>query len=105
MFSEALLRITQRLAKVGGWAVTFGEQNEVFWSPGTFEIYECDGDVPPSYADIVSCRKPAYRALAQAHMTNCVTRRVSCEYEAEIVTFKGTHKFIRVAMEPKLDEA
>lgn len=55
MFNEAFLRITQRLAKVGGWAVNFGEKNDVFWTPGTFEILEYPRDKPPSYADAMSC--------------------------------------------------
>jgi PAS domain S-box-containing protein len=104
MFDEALLRITQRLTKVGGWAVAFGEKTDVFWTPGTFEIFEYESDKPPSYADAMNCIQPSYVALAQSNMASCQEQGEPCEFELEIRTFKGTPKWLRVAMEPQRNE-
>ncbi|MES2626906.1 MAG: PAS domain-containing protein [Pseudomonadota bacterium] len=105
MYNQALLRITQRLAKVGGWAVTYGETVDVFWTPGIFEIYEYDGDTPPSLVDTLNCVHPDYLDETTRHMSNCEKKGIACEFDMEIVTFKGTPKILRIAMEPRLDEA
>src|SRR5687768_13990001 len=108
MFNEALLRVTQRLAKVGGWAVTLGTEGKdgsVFWTPGTFEIYECEGNISPTYSEVMNCIRPQYRAITFAQMADCEERGIPGEFEVEILTFKGTAKFIRVALEPQLDDA
>ncbi|HEY0961737.1 MAG TPA: PAS domain-containing protein [Pseudomonadales bacterium] len=106
MLKETLLRLIQRLAKVGGWAITLdgsGAVASVHWTPGTYEIYEHDGPAPLDFAAHLQCIQPAYRELAMTKFAACNSGE-PIEYEMEIVTSRGKQKFVRIVAEPELDE-
>jgi PAS domain S-box-containing protein len=104
MLKETLLRLIQRLAKVGGWAVTYeaGQQTDIHWTPGTYEIYEHEGSSPPSFNENLDLILPAYRELAVTRFEGCI-RGVPCDFEIEILTFKGNPKWLRIIAEPEFD--
>ncbi|MGV3591750.1 MAG: PAS domain-containing protein, partial [Gammaproteobacteria bacterium] len=105
MLKETLLRLIQRLAKVGGWAITLdgsGAVLSVHWTPGTYEIYEHDGPEPLDFATHLECIQPSYRELALARFAACI-RGVPVEYEMEVVTPRGTPKFLRMIAEPEFN--
>ncbi len=102
MLKETLLRLIQRLAKVGGWAVTYeGTQSSVYWTPGTYEIYEHDGPAPAAFAEHLNLIQPAYRALAIGKFEGCL-RGEPCDYELQITTSKGNLKWLRITAEPEM---
>ncbi|MDT8397777.1 MAG: ATP-binding protein [Pseudomonadales bacterium] len=105
MLRETLLHITERLARVGGWIVRYDEEHSVFWTPGVFAIYELDGDTPAPFDAILACTLPAYREMARDLLQKCQTIGEPCDFEMEIETFKGSHKWVRVVADPYLDEA
>jgi PAS domain S-box-containing protein len=104
MLKETLLRLIQRLAKVGGWAVTYEDGvNAVHWTPGTYEIYEYDGTTAPSFDEALTRIHPEYRELSIQNMERCQKLGKPCDFEIEITTYKGTHKWLHVVAEPELD--
>jgi PAS domain S-box-containing protein len=103
MLKETLLRLIQRLAKVGGWAVTFEDgQGRSHWTPGTFEIYEYEGSEPPGYDQHMEMVHPAYRQLA-IERYDALLRGEACEFAMEIVTARGNQRWIRMVGEPEFD--
>jgi PAS domain S-box-containing protein len=103
MLNETLLRLIQRLAKVGGWTVLYdADKVSVVWTPGTFEIYEIDTGIAPLYDVHMEMIHPAYRQLAIDKYAGLL-RGESCEFTMEIVTAKGNQRWIRMSGEPQLD--
>ena len=109
MLKDTLLRLIQRLSKVGGWAVTYESGSiraisSIHWTPGTYEIYEYEGTSPPSFDAHLEVILPAYRQLAIDNIALCLGGE-SCEFEVEIMTFKGNLKWLRFVAEPEFDGA
>lgn len=103
MLKETLLRLIQRLAKVGGWAVEFdGDRVSTHWTAGTFEIYEYEGSTPPSYEQHLEMIHPAYRQMAVTRL-NAMMQGQAGEFAMEIVTSKGHQRWIHVMGEPEFD--
>jgi PAS domain S-box-containing protein len=105
MLNVTLLRLIQRLAKVGGWAITLdsdGEIGAVHWTPGTHEIYEHEGPHPLDFDTHQQCIVPAYREIASRNFAACI-KGEPIDYELEIVARRGTPKYIRLVAEPERD--
>jgi PAS domain S-box-containing protein len=105
--TETLLRLIQRLAKVGGWSVTFNGESinaigSVHWTPGTYEIYEYDRAEPAGMDAHLEMIMPAYRELALGKFAAC-RRGESIDFEMQILTFRNTPKWVRMLGEPEFD--
>ncbi len=103
MLNDTLLEITQKLAKVGGWAITYGESRSLYCSTAMLEIF---GYAPHTVLTLEQIGRhilPAYRPLVMEQMEHCHTSGTCCDIEFEINTAVGTHKWIHVIAQNEED--
>lgn len=98
-----LIRMGGKIARQGCWMREPGTVAATFWSDELYDIYEYDGLSPPSIDKVFSLVLPQYRTLAWSLFDELTVKGVRTEYECEILTFKGNHKWLRVVGEPQRD--
>ena len=99
--SRQLLRHTEQLAGVGGWAAD-ADTGDVRWTQGTYAIHEVDpeGDFEPTLETAVDFYHPDDRATIETAVANCYEHGEPYELELRLVTGEGEKKWVRTRGEP-----
>ncbi len=98
---ECLLRETNRMARVGGWALDL-ETGQVWWSEVTRQIHEVPEDFEPQLAEALDFfPQPGREDLAKAIAH---TRQTGEPYDMELpfVTYQGRHLWTRAYGEAEM---
>jgi PAS domain S-box-containing protein len=96
MLNDTLLEITQKLARVGGWAITYGDSRVLYCSPPMLEIFGYPPLTQLTLEQIGRHILPEYRAIVMNQMESCRSTGTACDIEFEIDTTNGTRKWIHV---------
>lgn len=91
---EELLRLTGKIAKVGGWefdALTL----EGTWTEEVARIYDLDPNEPTDVANGIRFFAPESRARVEAAIASALSDGVPYDLELEMITGAGNHKWVR----------
>jgi PAS domain S-box-containing protein len=86
--SEAMLRETGRMAKVGGWELFTGT-HEMRWTEETYRIHELPQGETPTYEDALAFFHQEDRALLTEAMQKAVDLGEAYDLELRFTTAKG----------------
>ncbi|MEI7950999.1 MAG: PAS domain-containing protein, partial [Gammaproteobacteria bacterium] len=93
---QELIRMGGKAARMGYWMRDPGVDSATFWSDELFEFYECDDKVVLPIDKVFAMHLPGYRSLAQTQFEQLTLEGKRMEYECELITLKGSHKWLRV---------
>ena len=96
--SEALLRIAERLAKVGGWSVDI-PSGKMIWSDQVCMIHEVELGTQLLIERGITYYAPEYQGRVQAAFNDCVENGTPYDLELEIITAKGRRTWVRTIAE------
>ncbi|HKL25084.1 MAG TPA: PAS domain S-box protein, partial [Desulfuromonadales bacterium] len=101
--SEALLNISQRIGKIGGWEWDLS-RNEVHATEEMFRLHEIDpGGIPPQARErldrSIACHEEGARGEIRAAVRQCRDEGTPYEMECRFTTAKGRRLWIRSAGE------
>lgn len=86
MLNDTLLDITQKLAKVGGWAVSYIEPKSAYLRPAVYDIPEYDADVRIMLDDVILCLEPAYREKVMIGALQDITQKKEDEFANRLLS-------------------
>lgn len=95
---EKLLKLTNRLAKVGSWELDLSENNKdekVYWSEMTREIFEVPDEYDPNLSDDLEYFKPESRKILQDAVQQATEAGTAYDLELEILTAEDHSKWVR----------
>ncbi len=100
--SEALLNVSQKIARLGGWEVDLHNQ-DIFWTDELYRIAE----LPLSYkADIesaISFYAPEYQEKIREVISRSMETGAPFDIDAEFITATGNRRWVRVMGETHLE--
>ncbi len=95
--SEALLRASQHLAKVGGWEFDV-KTGKSTWSDELFHIHEMTRRQDADFIrESLKCYRPEDRPLITEAFKNVCEKGEPYDLEFPFTTFKGNHLWVRTA--------
>ena len=86
MLNDTLLDITQKLAKVGGWAVSYIEPKSAYLRPAVYDIPEYDADVRIMLDNVILCLEPAYREKVMIGALQDITQKKEDEFANRLLS-------------------
>ena len=97
--SEALLRATQSLSKVGGWIWDL-ERQEVFWTEETYRIHDFEigamgSDLQEYLTKSLGCCAESYQPVILAAFRRCADHGDSYDLEYPFTTATGRQLWVR----------
>ncbi len=93
--SEALLRDTQELARVGGWEYDV-ERDEAVWTDETYRIHEIPKLPTINHiAESLKCYPPEDRQTIAEAFQKCLEEGIPYDLELPFVTFRGNRRWVR----------
>jgi two-component system cell cycle sensor histidine kinase/response regulator CckA len=92
--TKALLRIAGRTAHLGGWRVDL-QGPALTWSDEVCEIHEVPAGAVPAIDEAISFYAPEWREAIREAVERCGRDATAFDLEAEIVTAKGTRRWVR----------
>lgn len=99
--SEALLRKTQHLAKIGGWEYDVAA-GKMSWTREVFDIHELEPDFDPNDIERnVAFYAPQDRAVIREAFRGAVERGEPYDLELQFVGARGTKKWVRTTAQPE----
>ncbi len=96
MLNDSLLEITQKMAKVGGWSITYGATRSLYCSPAMLAIFGYQSPTVLTLEEIGRHILPRYRSTVLDCIQNCRSAGATCDTEFEIETVDGVRKWIHV---------
>jgi PAS domain S-box-containing protein len=99
--SQELLRHTEQLAGVGGWAADV-DTGDVRWTQGTYAIHGVDpnGEFEPTLETAIGFYHPDDQATIETAVANCYEHGEPYEVELRLDTAEGNEKWVRTRGEP-----
>jgi len=98
--SEALLNITQRLSKVGGWEFNI-ETGKSFWTEEVYRIHELSTDSEIDHLhESLECYRPEDRPIINEAFRAAAEKGEAYDLEFSFTTFKGKPLWIRTTAQP-----
>jgi len=99
--SEALLKATQRLTKVGGWEWNV-EKQAMFWTDEVYRIHGFSlGEITPGTPEHIrrslACYDPADRPVIETAFRRCAEEGRSYDLEFPLTTVQGDRIWIRTS--------
>ena len=95
---DALLHIAGRMARIGGWAIERdGADERVFWTEEVYQILEIATHLAPPLALSLSLYLQPHRERVLAALDACWRTGEPFDFEAEMVTVRGRHIWVRVS--------
>lgn len=91
---QNLLDNASTMAKVGSWELN-PDNDLVFWSDITKEIFEADIDYVPTRADAVNLYKDDVKEMIDTIISQAIKKGTPWDVEFPIITFKGNEKWVR----------
>lgn len=106
-FSEAKLRETQRIAKLGGWELDL-QLGQIYWSEEVYQIHELlpTADRPSYLSDpgfYFNFYAPEARPLIQAAFESALKTGRPYDLELPFITARGQHRWVRTTGQPVLE--
>ena len=98
-------RMGGKLAKLGSWTRDPGISSASFWSDELYEIYEMETRQPLPIDKVFAMVLPQYRSISWESFDALTMHGKRMDYECEIQTFKGNHKWLRVVGEVLRDQS
>jgi len=86
VLNDTLLDITQKLSKVGGWAVSYIEPKSAYLRPAVYDIPEYDVDVRIMLDDVILCLEPAYREKVMIGALQDITQKKEDEFANRLLS-------------------
>jgi signal transduction histidine kinase/CheY-like chemotaxis protein len=101
---EALLNMTQKLSRVGGWEYNIGS-GELFWTEETYRIHEIpkDPDIDHFQTSLL-CYRPEDRPIIMNAFRQAYEKGEPYDLEFPFITYKGGHLWIRTTAQPVYEE-
>ncbi|WP_321429540.1 PAS domain S-box protein [uncultured Methanolobus sp.] len=99
--SKSLLDEVSEIANIGGWSFDV-ESGNVTWTPEIFKIYDLDQE-NETYLDLNSALTyyvPESRSIIEKAVRNSFEKGESYDFELEIISAKGNHKWVRASGRP-----
>ena len=103
--NQALVRIAERLGRLGGWAIDLAQGNQVHWSEEMFNLLEWPTDQAASLEIGLERYPPEYRQTIEAALADCAETGTPFDLEVEILTFQNRHLWVRVRGEAEYNAA
>jgi PAS domain S-box-containing protein len=103
-YSQSLLQIAGKLARVGGWAIKL-PQNDLLWSDEICAILDFPSGTAPLLAEALSLYSPKSRAVISSALKSCARDGAPFDFEAEIFTSKRRRLDVRVTGQAVRDES
>lgn len=102
--SEFYLAEAQQLSRTGsfGWNVS---SNEIYWSPETFRIFECDPKEKITFEMILERTHPEDRAAVQQFVERVTQQRSAFDFEHRLLMPDGSVKHIHIVGRPFENES
>ncbi len=90
---DALLKLTGRMAKVGGWEIDVktGQQT---WTDETYAIYEVDRYFNPNVANGIAFYAPSARPVIEKAVQRAINFGEPFDVELEFFTYKANHRWV-----------
>ncbi len=102
--SEALLKASQHLAKVGGWEFDV-KTSESVWSDELYRIHEQPIESGIDHIqESLKCYRPQDRVIVSEAFKNVCEKGEAYDLEFPFTTFKGNHLWIRTAAQPVYED-
>jgi PAS domain S-box-containing protein len=101
--NEALLRMASEVSRLGAWRVELPGMRMI-WSEEVSAIHETPEGFAPSLEQGIEFYSPEYRARIQEAFERCVQTGTPFDEEMQIITAKGTRRWVRVLGEAARDE-
>ncbi len=96
---EEMLSFSGRMAQIGGWEFDVGT-GEGTWSEETARIHEVDPKAPTGVETGLSFYRGASREAIESAVREAIESARPYDLELEMVTARGTHKWIRTMGQP-----
>lgn len=100
--SEALHKLVERLARIGGWSIDVGNST-INWSDEVCAIHEAPLGTSPSPEVVTEFFAPEHREMAIEAITQCAEQGLDFDLELQIETAKGNRKWVRLIGEAHRD--
>jgi PAS domain S-box-containing protein len=100
---QALFGMVLRLGRIGAWAVDLAH-DLVIWSDEVCAIHEVPAGTMPTFEEAVSYYPPEWAGIISAATTACARQGTPFDLEAEMITARGRHIWVRAIGEPILDD-
>jgi len=101
--SEALLRETGRMARVGGWELDTRTQ-EVRWTEETYAIHEVPVGEKPSLEEAIEFFHPDDRPVLSASIEKALAHGIPYDLEVRFITAKGRELWTRSICRPEMTD-
>jgi len=85
---EAMLRITSRIARLGGWSMSLPEL-QITWSDEICTILEVSPEYSPNFEQALSFYTPQSRATVSEAIEDCAVNGAPFDLELEVITATG----------------
>ena len=100
---QGLLEKTNEVASIGTWEVNL-KTSEVFWNEVTRDIHEVEDDFVPDFDSAVSFyREGEHKEKMVSSFTNCIEKQETYDVEVELITAKGSPKWVRAVGIPEVE--
>ena len=99
--SEALLRETGRMAKIGGWELDI-ETEQLNWTLQTHKIHDLEHASVLNLATAVGFYHPDDQPIIAGLVQECIQNGTSFDKELRVITAKGRNIWVRVMGELRL---
>ncbi len=94
-YTRSILEQVSRVARIGGWKISFITQDD-YWSEMTREIFEVpDGYIPTMESAIEFYKIGENRDKLIQAVTNAIKNGIPYDIELQIITAKGNERWIR----------
>jgi PAS domain S-box-containing protein len=95
---DTLIRMAGRLTQTGGWSIELPSE-QIFWSDEVFDILDFPRGHPPTLAEGLTLYPDPWREKIASAIQTCGRDGTPFDIEIEVVTGKGTRKWVRVTAE------
>lgn len=94
MEAQAINRIANKLAKMGGWKIEVPEM-KLIWSDEVNEIHDLPLGIQPTVEQAISFYDPESLPIIQKAVNACIREGVSYDHELQLTTASGRHIWVR----------
>lgn len=99
--SEALLKQTGALAKIGGWEL-FPETGEIKWTEQAYCIHEIPQHRQPLVDEALAFYAPDDRPILEAAIQRAIDIGEAYDLQLRLVTTKGNKRWVRTICQPEV---
>ncbi|WP_407665405.1 EAL domain-containing protein [Methylovorus mays] len=100
--TEAYLKISSRMARVGSWVLSLPEKN-IYWSDEVRDIHECPSDFAPTMENTLAFYPEEWRSRIVQALEECMQHGTSFDEELPILTCKDKLLWVRIIGQAVVD--